>query len=332
MLNKKLAAVITLTVLALLSPAAYADGGEAKGKADDPAAVQGQDEIKQKLDAPIELFPAPGRHAGPGFLWSPVRMTRSISGLGNSASSVSAPPPVAGEDEWEVIFAPYLFFGSIDGDMGVGRATSVPLNVKAGDVLQKFQFGFMGRFEVRKGRWGGMFEASYIELGDSISMTGTLPGTERVTDAEFEQTMLEGFLTYRVHRTDKTSVDLFGGVRYWDMDIDLQITGPLITEDLTRGERWTDPVFGVRVIHFISDRWFIPLRGDLGGFGGKGATSDFTWNVQAGIGFQANKHMFLVVQYKALGVDFDNDKLGTPDFFAFDAITHGPVLGLGLKF
>lgn len=228
--------------------------------------------------------------------------------------------------------APYLWFGSLDGDAGVGRAGTMPVDVNAGSILKKFQFGFMGRFEVRKGAWGGMFEVMYLELGDTISMTGALPGTERVTDAEFEQTMVEAFLFYRVHRAEKTSVDLFGGARYWDVDIDLQVTGPLITESLSRGERWADPVVGVRVIHFLSDKWFLPARGDIGGFGRVGATSAFTWNLQAGIGYQANKHMFLVIQYKALGVDFDNGRHGTADFFAFDAVTHGPLIGLGLRF
>jgi hypothetical protein len=39
-----------------------------------------------------------------------------------------------------------------------------------------------------------------------------------------------------------------------------------------------------------------------------------------------------VVEYKALGVDFDNDKPGTPDFFAYDAIAHGPLLGIVFRF
>lgn len=331
MLTKKLAVVIALTGLALLCPAAYADGGEPDGNADDPAAVQVQDETKQKLDAPIELFPAAGRQAGSTLLWSPVRMSRSASGLAGSAGSPSV-APVTAEDEWEIILAPYLYLASLNGTMGVGRATSVPVDVRAGTILENFQFGFMGHFELRKGRWGGMFDASYVELGASIPTTGAVIGADRVTDVEFEMTTIEAFLSYRVFRSDKTSVDLFGGARYWDMDLDLEITGPVVTEALKRGERWADPVFGVRIVHFVSDRWFLPLRGDLGGFGGVGATSDFSWNLQGGVGFQANKHMAMVIQYKAIGVDFDNEKEGTADFFAFDAIQHGPVLGFVFKF
>jgi hypothetical protein len=216
--------------------------------------------------------------------------------------------------------------------MGVGHVTAAPLDLSASTILENFQFGGMGHFELRKGRWGGMFDFIYVELGASIPTTGVVVGVDRVTDVEFEQTMLEGFLSYRVYRSDRTAVDLFGGVRYWDMDMDLEFTGPLTTVAVKRGERWADPVFGVRVLHFVSDRWFLPLRGDLGGFGGVGRTSDFTWNIQGGLGFQANKHLALVMQYKAIGVDFDNDKEGTVDFFAFDAIQHGPVLGFVFKF
>jgi hypothetical protein len=344
MFTKKLAVVVALTALALLAPSAYADGDESDENASDPAAAQESADtpvtnvvrLNDKALFPLDtlsLFPEPtGRQVSPEALWSPVRMSRSASGLASSAASVSASPPVTAEDRWEIIFAPYLYLASLNGDMGVGRATSVPLDVRAGTILENFEFGFMGHFEIRKGRWGGMFDASYVELGASIPTTGAVIGVERITDVEFEQTTIEAFLSYRVYRSDRTAVDLFGGVRYWDMDLDLEITGPLMTEAVKRGERWADPVFGVRIVHFVSDRWFLPLRGDLGGFGGVGATSDFSWNLQGGVGFQANKHIALVMQYKALSVDFDNDKQGTADFFAFDAIQHGPVLGFVFKF
>ncbi len=331
MLPKKPVVLIALAVLALLCPVAYADGGEANGNSDDQAVVPAPGE-KQKPDSSIELFPTAGREAGSKSLWARAGTTRPASGLASSAGGPAVAPAGSTDDKWEIMFAPYLYLPGIDGDIGVGRATSVPINVKAGDILEQFQFGFMGRFEVRKGPWGGIFEASYVELGASVPMAGAIIGTERVTDAEFEVTMLEGFLSYRPYQSDKTSVDLFGGARYWDMDLDLAVTGPLLSESLSRGERWADPVFGVRVIHFVSDRWFIPVRGDLGGLGGAGKTSDFTWNIQGGIGFQPNKHVALVMQYKALSVDFDNDQQGTPNFFAFDAIQHGPLLGFVFKF
>ncbi len=331
MLLKKPVVVIALAVLALLCPVAYADGGEASGNASDAAVVQAPDE-RQKADSSIELFPKAGLEAGGRSLWARAGTTRSASGLTNSASSVPASPQVTDEDKWEVIIAPYLYLSGVNGDLGVGRVTSAPLDVSASAILEAFQIGGMGHFELRKGRWGGMFDIIYVELGASIPTTGAVTGADRVTDVEFEMTTAEAFLSYRVHRTDKTAVDLFGGARYWDMDLDLAVTGPVVSEAIKRGERWADPVFGVRVIHFVSDRWFLPLRGDLGGFGGVGSTSDFSWNLQGGVGFQANKHFALVMQYKAIGVDFDNDQQGTADFFSYDAIQHGPVLGLVFKF
>ena len=327
MLPKKFVVVIALAVLALLCPAAYAGGGEANESANDRSAVQAQDE-KQKPNAPIELFPTAAREAGPKFLWARAGTTHPASGLATSAAASTG----STDDKWEVLFAPYLFLGSVNGTIGVGRVSAAPIDVRAGSVLKALQFGGMGHFEVRKGHWGGIFEASYVKLGDSITtVSGGFIPVERVTDAEFEQTMLEAFLSYRLG-TDKTKVYVFGGARYWDMDIDLQVTGPLGTSAFTRGDRWADPVVGVQVIHFLSDKWFVPARGDVGGFGRVGATSAFTWNIQGGIGYQLNKHFATVVQYKALGDDFDNGKGGTPDFFRYDAIQHGPLLGLVLKF
>jgi len=78
----------------------------------------------------------------------------------------------------------------------------------------------------------------------------------------------------------------------------------------------------------FNDKWSANARGDIGGFG---AASDFTWNVQGGIGYHFNKTWSAHMQYKALSVDYDNDKTGT-NSFAYDTITHGPLLGVVARF
>ena len=78
-----------------------------------------------------------------------------------------------------------------------------------------------------------------------------------------------------------------------------------------------------------SDDWFVMLRGDIGGFG---AGSNFSWTAAGGVGYNVSDLFSIVAQYKALGVDFENDEAGTPDFLLFDAIVHGPLVGFVFRF
>ena len=70
------------------------------------------------------------------------------------------------------------------------------------------------------------------------------------------------------------------------------------------------------------------VRGDIGGFG---VGSDFSWNANGGVGYRVSTLFSLAAQYKALSVDFQNDKTGL-DFLSYDTITHGPVIGFVFSF
>jgi hypothetical protein len=286
-----------------------------------------QHETEKTQAGPLPLFPVTGRDGATPIV-QPVLFAASSPAMagGSAPPSPSASPAASDNDKWEVIFAPYLFLASINGDIGTGRVGTTDVSFDASTVLQKLQFAFMGEFELRKGHWGGMFNLMYVNLGNDI----TTP-TGGVADADLEQTMLEGFLSYRLG-SERTFVDLYGGVRYWDMDSDLSVVGPLGSGFVSRGDRWADPIFGARVVHFISKKWFIPARGDIGGFGALGRTSHFTWNVQGGIGYEINKMFAIAFQYKALGDDYDNGQAGTVDFFEYDAIQYGPLFAFVFRF
>lgn len=227
------------------------------------------------------------------------------------------------EDDWEVVVAPYMLLASMDGDAAVGRTGLTSVDADFSTILDYLEIGGMGRFEVSKSQWGFMTDVAYMKLGDDISTV-----TGGVLDAEVEQFLMEAFL-FRRFGSEQTSVDVFGGVRYWDIDIDLELTGPIVNTAISRGEHWADPVFGARVLHHVSDKWFLPLRGDIGGFG---VNSDFSWNVQGGVGYNVSDRIAIVVQYRALGVDFSTGTEGTSDFFVYDIVTHGPLIGFAFRF
>jgi hypothetical protein len=106
------------------------------------------------------------------------------------------------------------------------------------------------------------------------------------------------------------------------IDVELEVNGSTVVGNTAD---WVDPVVGVRWIPQISDSCHVILKGDIGGFG---IASDFTWNLQGGFVWDATDYLSLVFQYRAVSVDYSTGTVGTPERFAYDTITHGPLLGL----
>ena len=225
-------------------------------------------------------------------------------------------PAQAQSDDWEVVLAPYAWIASITGDAGIGRTDPAPVDVSFSDLLENLRFGFMLHGEVRKGAWGVMLDAFYAKLGSDLS--APLGG---VLDLQVQVLVFEALLSRRFD-LPRGSVDAFAGIRYWDVDLDVELEG-VVSGAIDRGDSWVDPVIGSRLIQYVGENWFLMLRGDIGGFG---VGSEFSWNVQGGVGYDVSRLFSLVVQYKALSVDFENDAAGTPDFLLYDTITHGPLV------
>ncbi len=92
---------------------------------------------------------------------------------------------------------------------------------------------------------------------------------------------------------------------------------------------WLDAVIGARWTHYLSENWQFRLRGDIGGLG---LASDFTGTASVGIIYVINNLMDIDLTYKATWVDYEEGTRNTPDYFEYDTVTHGPILGLNFKF
>jgi opacity protein-like surface antigen len=65
------------------------------------------------------------------------------------------------------------------------------------------------------------------------------------------------------------------------------------------------------------------VLGDVGGFG---IGSDLAWQAFGGITYEINDTWSLKAGYRAMGVDYENGS------FKLDVISHGPVVGVGIRF
>jgi hypothetical protein len=109
-------------------------------------------------------------------------------------------------------------------------------------------------------------------------------------------------------------LDIMGGFRWWDNDIDVQID-PAIwpgTVDFGVKEDWFDLVVGARFTKPIGERWKMQLRGDVGGLG---LEADFTSTLSAGFRFAMTQSIELDLQYKATWVDYESGSRGDPGYF-----------------
>jgi opacity protein-like surface antigen len=73
-----------------------------------------------------------------------------------------------GDEGWEISLAPYMWAIAANGEATIQDLT-VDIDVPFSDIVKKLNFGLMGRAEVRRGRWFGVFDGMGAQLTDEIS-------------------------------------------------------------------------------------------------------------------------------------------------------------------
>lgn len=90
---------------------------------------------------------------------------------------------------------------------------------------------------------------------------------------------------------------------------------------------WFDPVIIVRSQGAIKDKWLLQFRGDVGGFG---VGSDFSWQIQANVGYRFSKLFQTTIGYRYIGIDYDKGE--DLERFIYNVDTYGLVVRLGFNF
>lgn len=231
----------------------------------------------------------------------------SIVGLLGMASVVHAEGGA-----WEFNVTPYAWGMGIKGDVEVGRF-SAPMDVKFADAVKDLDLAGMIALEAHNGNWGVLCDLAYMKLSDDTeTLTGSL-------SAEVEESILQGAAVYRVVNSKATRIDLGVGGRYMSLDaeVDTANGGDSRTVDIG------DPLIVVRVQEQISDNVFGLLAGDIGGFG---ASSELTWQLTAAVGYGLTEKVSLMLGYRYLHYDYDNDRV------VYDVAMHGIATGVQIGF
>jgi opacity protein-like surface antigen len=231
-------------------------------------------------------------------------------------------PAAARGQEWQFELTPYLWIAGIDGDVGVRGSPTVSVSADFSDILKDLDFGALVLFEARKGPWFLLLDGVYLKTSKDDDTPGQV--FSRI-DVESRTAIITPAVGYHLWGGDLAGLDVYAGARIWVIDTELKFTsgGVVPTQRFSETTAWADPIVGARLRAALSGKWFASLVGDVGGFG---LSSDFTWQVFAGVGYQLTDRWSLKVGYRAIGVDYESDG------FRFDVVEHGPLIGLGFRF
>ncbi len=229
-------------------------------------------------------------------------------------------------DGWDFSLAVYLWGVDIGGKTASGSEVDVSFN----DLFDNLNAGFMGAFEARKDKWLVITDLVYLDVSADKKAKATVPIGPILIDVEGKADMdMKGQVFklaggYNLFSEGRSRLDLIGGARYLDIDMDtsFELTSPIPSKPIKvseSGHVW-DGIVGVKGSYALGQRWSIPYYLDIGT-----GQSDFTWQVVAGVTFQATKWLDVAFAYRHLEWDIQGDVIDDINF-------SGPALGAIFRF
>jgi hypothetical protein len=235
-----------------------------------------------------------------------------------------AQPASASSDDWQFFLTPYLWGSGMSGIVGLaGREVDYDVSVK--ELLKSLDFGLMGNFEARRRRWSIGSDFVYTNLGKEATFA-TAPGTGTGTELagsgnanlDIRMTILEADVGYEVAK----SLDVLAGARGLSSSSTLNVDSGTLAD--VHGS-FVDPIVGVRFRRNLSEKFWVSLRGDVGGFG---VGSDFSWFVNAAGGYRVSRLISLDFGYRVWDFRFASNR----DLKKLDATLAGIAFGVTFHF
>lgn len=206
----------------------------------------------------------------------------------------------AQDADWRYKATLYGWFPGLSASVDT-RFGTVETDVSASDALENLDMAFMGTLAAQNGRWGFAADLLYTDISATRPTPFALYG-----DATVKQTLtaLSGYVLYRVTQDPGFVLDLGGGFRTFDLDIDVSLSDGLAkaaSESISRS--WTDPVIAARMNVPINETWFIEGFADWGGTG----SGDETWQIYGGVGYRISEDWSTQVGYRTMNISKDVD-------------------------
>ena len=232
-------------------------------------------------------------------------------------------PARAADDGWRGNITPYLWLPAVSSNLHVpDLAPEVEADSSASDLFDKLDFALLLTGEVRKGKFGLLYDVQYLKLGDD-GVVGLLDGR----DYDVELTVADATLAlqYRVVDAPNVFVDAFAGARLMYADTSIDISPGVVLPGASVGDdkAWVDPIIGLKCRWRFAEHWSVLGYGDVGGFG---AASDLTYQLTGVVAYHFNDRWAVQAGYRYFAVDYESSG------FKLDAEMHGPIVGLTFAF
>lgn len=233
--------------------------------------------------------------------------------------------PAIEESSWEFRLSPYAWFAGLEGDVAsIPGLAAIPIDISAGDALEDTEASFMLMFEAKKNGKGLFVDLFYSDVQSEETLI-ELNNRSLVLNSATKTTMLTGAYLYEVYNTKESIVDLFAGLRYWNIDSQLSLSGGLgILPPGDHSESWVDPLIGAKGRTLLGDTGMYVSAGvAVGGFG---VGSDMFYDLNANLGYQWSESIGTTVGYRIYDLDYENDG------FVYDVKQEGWMIGLSWAF
>lgn len=232
-------------------------------------------------------------------------------------------PTTASSEELSGSLAIYGWLPWMEMDVDTDSGFSTDVTVGADDVLDALKMAFMAAGSVHYGRFGILHDTVYSKLESGGTLSGPFASS---VDVETEMLLASIALSYQVYRENGKLIEPFAGVRYVNVQSDVNITGggPIGVEASARADAdWWDPIIGVRGSIPLTEKLSVGGFVDIGGFS---VGSEFTWDVYGGFNYALSDRFSTVAGFRYMSIDYDS---GSADI---KLETYGPVLGLVIQF
>ena len=260
-----------------------------------------------------------------------------------------------GNEAWQFRLTPYVWLPTIDGSLKyqlppVSGGGNPNVSVGPTDWLDLLNYGLLVGGSAKKGRFSVLSDFVYLSMTSkndgrvvSVDDTVTVPGTRIPIPVSADlnldtRTDLDGLLWtltagYAVSQFDSSTMDVFAGVRYfdvevatrWDLTAEITVPGTGVILPAQGGissdtDLW-DGIIGVRgEIPVGEGSWSVPYYFDVGE-----GDSDRTWSAFAGLARNFGWGDLLIA-YRHLEYDQAADSLLQD--FSFG----GPAIGARFQF
>ena len=241
--------------------------------------------------------------------------------VGALLATVIAGTQADAQSGWEFNVTPYAWMSGLSGDLGtVPGLPSQPVDLSFGDILDDLDYGLFLFSSARNGPWVIYFDGSLVKTTSNERIGGPV-----VQDLEVESKTMNAALSLgrTVSVSQDHNVDLYGGIRYWNIENNFKVNTVNSVFKSSSSANWVDPIIGVAGRYRINDRWSVFGSADIGGFG---VGSDFQWSLQTGANYAFSDLVSVSFGWRYMSVDYQDDGI------VFDVSQSGPLIGATFKF